>query len=137
MARPKKIESVKELEKHIDNFIDMCEEKAIIPSDWELIKFLDISVSTLENYEAEGKTEEDRERGTYKGYSAPLKKLTKYREARLLKQLEATKGNNTAAIFQLKQKKNGGYVDIPTDYNNNNATLTLKIEGVGGIEAFK
>lgn len=137
MARPKKIENVKELDKHIDNFIEMCEENAMIPSDWELMKFLNISATTLECYETEGRTEEERERGTYKGYSNPLKKLTRYREHRLLGQLEATKGNNTAAIFQLKQKKNGGYVDIPTDTGNNSVTLTLKIEGVGGIEAFK
>lgn len=137
MARPKKIETAQELDKHIDNFIDKCEKQGIIPSDWELMKFLDISVTTLETYEKEGHSEEDRERGTYKGYSQPLKKLIKYRESRLLKQLETTKGNNTAAIFQLKQAKNGGYIDVPTDTSNSNATLTLKIEGVGGIEAFR
>jgi len=137
MARPKKIDSPEELDRHIDNFIDKCEKSGIIPSDWELMKFLDISVTTLECYEREGRTEDEKERETYKGYSTPLKKLVKYRESRLLKQLEATKGNNTAAIFQLKQSKNGGYVDIPTDTSNSNATLTLKIEGVGGIDAFK
>lgn len=137
MARPKKIETVEELDKHIDNFIEMCEKRGIIPSDWELMKFLNVSATTLETYENEGHNEEDREKGTYKGYSQPIKKLIKYRESRLLKQLETTKGNNTAAIFQLKQKKNGGYVDIPTDAGNNSATLTLRVEGVGGMEAFK
>lgn len=137
MARPKKIESPKELDRHIDNFIEMCEKQGVIPSDWELMKFLDVSVTTLETFEKEGHTEEEREKGTYKGYSQPLKKLVKYRESRLLKQLETTKGNNTAAIFQLKQKKNGGYVDIPTDTSTANSTLILKIEGVGGVEAFK
>lgn len=137
MARPKKIENPAELDKHIDNFIEMCEEKGIIPSDWELMKFLNISVTTLETYENEGHNEEDRERGTYKGYSIPLKKLVKYRESRLLKQLETTKGNNTAAIFQLKQKKNGGYVDVQQEVHSGSATLTLKIEGVGGVEAFR
>lgn len=137
MARPKKIQTAQELDKHIDNFIEKCEKHGVIPSDWELMKFLDISVTTLECYEQEGRTEEEKESGRYKGYSTPLKKLIKYRESRLLKQLEATKGNNTAAIFQLKQRKNGGYVDVPTDTSNSNATLTLKIEGVGGIEAFR
>ena len=41
-----------------------------------------------------------------------------------------------AAIFQLKQPFNGGYVES-TQQVDQGATVTLKIEGVGGVDAFK
>jgi len=136
MGAQRKIETPEMLEKHINDFIAKCEETGEIPSDYALCKFLSISPTTLECYMTEGRTEEEKERGTYKGYSKPLKKLTQFREHRLLKQLEASKGNNSSAIFQLKQKKNGGYTDAPVQQESN-ASITLKIEGVGGVEAFK
>lgn len=136
MGAPRKIESAEMLDKHIDNFIAMCEEHGEIPSDHALCKFLSVSPTTLECYINEGRTEEERERGTYKGYSVPMKKLVNYREHRLLRMIESSKGNNAGAIFQLKQKKNGGYTDAPVQQESN-ASITLKIEGVGGVEAFQ
>lgn len=136
MGMAKRIESAEELEKHIEGFIKDCEENKKIPSDYALCKYLSISPTTLERYYQEGITEEEKEKETYKGYSKPLKKLQLFREHRLLQQLETSKGNNTSAIFQLKQKKNGGYMDAPIQAETN-ASITLKVEGVGGIEAFR
>ena len=129
MANTRKIESPEMLAKHIDNFIKYCEDGGGIPSDYELIKFLSISASTLERYKAG--------EGTYKGYEIPFKKLQLFREHRLLRQLEESRGNNTAAIFQLKQPKNGGYTDAPQNQGDQGVTVTLRIAGVGGEEAFQ
>lgn len=136
MGAQRKIESPEMLDKHINDFIDKCEKGEEIPSDYALCKFLSISPTTLECYMTEGRTEDERERGTYKGYSIPMKKLINYREHRLLRMIESSKGNNAGAIFQLKQKKNGGYTDAPVQQESN-ASITLKIEGIGGIEAFQ
>lgn len=136
MGAQRKIETPEMLEKHINDFIDKCEQNGEIPSDYALCKFLSVSPTTLECYINEGRTEEEREKGTYKGYSVPMKKLIHYREHRLLRMLEASRGNHSGAIFQLKQKKNGGYTDAPVQQESN-ASITLKIEGVGGVEAFQ
>lgn len=131
MSRPRSVESAEILDKYIDDFVQKCEKDNIIPSDYELLGFLNISASTLERFQRGGKEGE-----TYHGYDAPFKKLKAYREHRLLRQLEASRGNNTAAIFQLKQAKNGGYTDNPIT-TGEQATITLKIDGVGGVDAFK
>ena len=128
MANTRKIESAEMLGKHIRYFIAKCENDGLIPSDYELLKFLNVSVATLDRYRAG--------EGTYKGDEEPLKNLQAYREHRLLRQLEDKNANSAGAIFQLKQAKNGGYTDAPQG-NDSGATVTLRIEGVGGVEAFK
>lgn len=133
MGRVRSVESADILDKYIDEFISICQKEDKVPSDYELLQFLNISPATMERFQRGGKEEGD----TYYGYDAPFKKLRLYREHRLLKQLEASKGNNTAAIFQLKQAKNGGYTDNPITTGDQGATLTIKVEGVGGLEAFK
>ena len=50
--------------------------------------------------------------------------------------LEGDSKKAAAAIFQLKQPFNGGYVES-TQQVDQGATLTLKIEGVCGVDAFK
>ncbi len=133
MGRVRCVESAELLDKYMEEFIAMCEKDDKIPSDYELMRFLNVSPTTLDVYRKGGEKEGD----TYYGYQAPFKKLLSYREHRLLRQLEHSKGNNTAAIFQLKQPKNGGYTDNPITTGEQGATVTLKIEGVGGIDAFK
>lgn len=129
VANTRKIESPEMLEKHIHNFIKYCEESQEIPSAYNLCKFLAVSASTLERYE--------RGEGTYKGYDAPLKTLRQYREHCLLRMLEDNPKQAAAAIFQLKQSFNGGYTEGSTGTGEQGATVTLRIEGVGGSEAFK
>ena len=65
-----------------------------------------------------------------------LQNLRQYREHRLLTMLEGDSKKAAAAIFQLKQPFNGGYVES-TQQVDQGATVTLKIEGVGGVDAFK
>lgn len=127
MANTRKIDSPEMLDKHIKNFIEFCNETGEIPSDYALCKFLSVSASTLDRYKAG--------EGTYKGYDEPLKNLRKFREHRLLAMLEGNPKLSAAAIFQLKQPFNGGYQE--SQAIDNSATVTLKIEGVGGEEAFK
>lgn len=128
MPNTRKIENPEMLEFHIKKFIHHCENTGEIPSNYNLCKFLSISASTLERYE--------RGEGTYKGYDAPLKNLRQFREHRLLSMLEGDPKRAAAAIFQLKQSFNGGYTESPISQDAG-ATVTLKIEGVGGAEAFK
>lgn len=132
MSKPRVVKSAEILDKYMEEFIQKCESDGMIPSDYELMRYINCSPATLDRYRRGGKEGE-----TYHGYDEPFKKLLTYREHRLLRQLEASKGNNTAAIFQLKQAKNGGYTDNPITTGDQGATLTIKVEGVGGLEAFK
>lgn len=128
MAQTRKVESAEKLMKYIDDFIKFCEENGEIPSNYNLCKFLSVSAATLSRYEAGD--------GNYKGYDIPFKNLRQYREHRLLTMLEGDSKKAAAAIFQLKQPFNGGYVES-TQQVDQGATVTLKIEGVGGVDAFK
>lgn len=127
MANTRKIDSPEMLDKHIKDFTEWCTKNGEIPSDYNLCKFLSVSASTLDRYKAG--------EGTYKGYDEPLKNLRKFREHRLLAMLEGNPKLSAAAIFQLKQPFNGGYQESTAV--DHSATVTLKIEGVGGVEAFK
>lgn len=132
MANKKKIDSPQKLDIFITQFIEKCQKEELIPTDFELCKFLQVSPATLERYGRGG------EKGdTYHGYDAPLKRLQQFREHRLLTMLEHDPKAGTAAIFQLKQSKNGGYTDSPINTGDQGATITLKIQGVGGADAFK
>lgn len=132
MANKKKIDSPQKLDLFITQFIEKCQNESLIPTDFELCKYLQISPATLERYGRGGE-----EGDTYHGYDVPLKRLQQFREHRLLTILEHDPKSGTAAIFQLKQTKNGGYTDSPLNTGDQGATITLKIQGVGGADAFK
>jgi hypothetical protein len=141
MANRRKIRDADELSRQIDDFVAWCEGQEEIPSDFNFAKFLDISDYQLQKmYTGGGEPELDRagrrkKDVQYSSFPEALKKLTAYREHRLLQQMESNPKLITATIFQLKQAKNGGYTDGPGG-DGGGATVTLKIEGVGGAEAF-
>jgi hypothetical protein len=133
MPRPKKIKTPDDLDNLIDEFIALCENSGMIPSDYQLTKFLDISPATLDRYyNARDNYNADKgQDNIYKGFDVPLKKLIQYREDRLLQQLEGNPKLTAGAIFQLKQAHSGGYVDRPVN-DNSNATvdITVKLDGL-------
>ena len=131
MANKRKVTDAKRLEFYIEEFIKTCESESMKPSDHNLRIFLDVSQSTLERYYRGEKAGE-----TYKGYDDALKNLIAYREHLLTSVLDQKGSNVAGAIIQLKQPKNGGYTDVPA-ITSGGATLTLKIDGVGGLDAFK
>lgn len=127
MANTRKIDSAEMLDKHIKDFTEWCTKNGEIPSDYNLCKFLSVSAYMLEQFK--------KGEGKYEGFQIPLKTLQKFREHRLLDMLESNPRLSAAAIFQLKQPFNGGYQE--SQAVDQSATITLKIEGVGGVEAFK
>ena len=131
MANKRKVTDAKRLEFYIEEFIKACESESMKPSDHNLRIFLDVSQSTLERY-----YRGERAGETYKGYDDALKNLIAYREHILTSVLDQKGSNVAGAIIQLKQPKNGGYTDVPA-ITSGGATLTLKIDGVGGLDAFK
>ena len=64
-----------------------------------------------------------------------VKKLIAYREDRLVKELEKSRTTSSNVIFQLKQPKNGGYQDV--QQVDSSAQVTIRIDGIGGLESFK
>lgn len=149
MGAKKKIESAADFQVKISEFIRYCEENDTAPTDYLLWNFLGLKPSQFDawakykmpdgkpfgseiaNEEKRKKVvEEDKRR-----VDDAIKSLTAFREDRLVRQLEASRNANTNAIFQLKQAKNGGYQDVQG--NDTNASVTIKIDGIGGLEAFK
>lgn len=131
MANKRKVSDLEQFEKYIEDFIKRCESEGMKPSDHNLRIFLSVSQATLDRY-YKGKAAGE----AYAGYDDVLKNLIAYREHLLTSKLDEKGSNVAGAIIQLKQPKNGGYTDVPA-ISSGGATLTLKIDGVGGLDAFK
>lgn len=120
----KKIESPAALEVLLDEFIEKCKTGEIRkPTDYNLVEFLGVSVSTLERMR-KGDDDKEGEEGSYKGFGEVLKKLTLFREDFYLNQ------GDTMAVFALKQKHNGGYTDRQKE-DNTPQHINVTINGAG------
>lgn len=123
MARPRKIQTAEELDEKIREFIELVSSGKIDkPTDYRLLEFLDISYTTLENWQ--------NDTDNYKGYLDVLKKLERYREHYWLTVADNEK-KATFAIFNLKQKKNGGYTD-KQEIEHKDLKIDIKINGANG-----
>jgi len=109
-GQPRKIQDAEALARVVDDYINYNisrnENDINPPTDYDFCSFAGISSSTLDNYK---KGDED----TYPGYLRALKKLTLYREQYFVKLSVTNPKAAGAAIFALKQPKNGGYMDKP------------------------
>lgn len=145
----KKIASIQDFVKHINAFIELSQEKGFAPTDHALWSYLGVKPSEYDHlskgrnpdggvWEHRCKTDEEQkmweERDKREADDA-VKKLVAYREDRLVKELEKSRTTSSNVIFQLKQPKNGGYQDV--QQTESNASVTIKVDGIGGLEAFK
>lgn len=149
MGRQKTIRSAEDFAAKVLDFIGVCESKEQSPTDYELWQFLGVTASEWDNLsrglDRDGKAwpnkaidEDGRKRAEEmdkRQAGDAVKKLVAYREDRLVKRLEESKNVNGNTIFLLKQAKNGGYQDIQKDEVG--GTVTVKIDGVGGLESFR
>lgn len=123
MARPRKIASAEELAEKLTEFIKLVDSGKIDkPTDYRLCEFLNIEYTTMERWV--------NDRDNYKGYAEQLKKLELYREQFWLNKADDPK-LSTFAIFNLKQKKNGGYTD-KQEIEHKDLKIDIKINGVNG-----
>lgn len=123
IAPPRKIKDADELSKKISEFIKLVDSGVIDkPTDYRLIEFLGVSADTIENW--------NNDKDRYIGYSAVLKKLERYREHYWLNRADDPK-QSTFAIFNLKQKKNGGYTD-KQEIEHKDMKIDIKINGING-----
>lgn len=121
MAPPRKIKTAEELTAKILEFINRVDSGVIDkPTDYRLCDFLGVSADTLENW----RNEKDK----YIGYAEALKKLDLYREHYWLTVADNEK-KTAFAIFNLKQKKNGGYTD-KQEIEHKDMKIDIKINGV-------
>lgn len=123
MAPPRKIKDAAELKTKIAKFMQLVESGEIDkPTDYRLCEFLGISPDTLERW--------NNERDKYQGYAEELKKLELFREHYWLSKADDPK-QTTFAIFNLKQRKNGGYTDRQ-EVEHKDVKIDLTINGVKG-----
>ena len=123
MARPRKIASAEELAEKLTEFIKLVDSGKIDkPTDYRLCEYLGVEYTTMERWV--------NDRDNYKGYADQLKKLELYREQFWLNKADDPK-LSTFAIFNLKQKKNGGYTD-KQEIEHKDLKIDIKINGVNG-----
>ncbi len=145
----KQINSAADFSKHINGFIELSQAEGFAPTDHALWNYLGVKPSEYEHL-AKGRNVDGsawnhkthqpdevkvwEERDKREAEDA-TKKLIAYREDRLVKELEKSRTTSSNVIFQLKQPKNGGYQDV--QQTESNASVTIKVDGIGGLEAFK
>jgi hypothetical protein len=115
MAFTKKYPTGAAFEKAVNAFLSECNASNTFPSEPAMLLYLDISDDTLRNYE------KDKD----KTYSAAIKKAQIERERWLSEKLITDRYGTSAAIFLLKQAKNGGYRDVQETSGAMNITLNL------------
>lgn len=148
----KRIGSAADFHRTIVDFIEDSAQNGYAPTDHALYQFLGLRPSEYEQL-SKGKRQDgtswshgpavDNDQEARKIWEErdkreaddAVKKLIAYREDRLVKELEKSRTTSSNVIFQLKQPKNGGYQDI--QQTDSSATVTVKIDGIGGLEAFK
>lgn len=126
MGRNRAVNTPDQWKNTVEAFIQYCEESQCLPTDYELMQFASVSAATLNRYTSA--------QGNYSKYGAGSEALKKYREHVFLGAALAAK-NPAAAVFALKQEKNGGWTDLQTVKQD--STLKIQVAGVGGTEAFK
>lgn len=129
---------IAELEEGIERCIRHCAETGEAPVAFVLHKFLDLPEEELAAYLEEG---ERAMRGELPK-TAPL--MRRFRAARKWDEFKTFYWLNIAqkepknasfAMFNLKQAENGGYNE--KEAKAERATLTLRLEGVGGAEGMR
>lgn len=149
MGRKRVINSAEEFAGKVLDFIKVCANSDTSPTDYELWQYLGVKPSEWDAlsrgqdqdgkpWPSKAKDEDERRRAEERDKvqaEDAVKKLVAFREDRLVKKLEESKNVNGNTIFLLKQAKNGGYQD--TMSQDLSASVTVKVEGVGGLDAFK
>lgn len=141
MAKERKYKSVEDFEKVVDAFIQECENGNIPrPTDYRFCEYANISAHTLSRYytgdniQDSNTNTEDNKESIYKGFGNALKKLIQFREDRLNGLMEDNPKATTAAVFQLKQKHNGGYTDKQTVETSGDVQLNVTLKRPDGSE---
>jgi hypothetical protein len=127
IARPVKNE-LEEFITKLDAFMSYCDTNDVDPTDYQLIKFLNISPRTLMRYRAsdrdDNKTDNSDDTGdvseenrTYKGFGTALKKIDLFREDFAIRQVKENPKLTGHVAMKLKQQHWGGWVDTAKDEN--------------------
>ena len=145
----KQFNSAADFHQKILDFIKVSEKDGTAPTDHALWNYLGVRPSEYEQLSKgrnvdgsawnhrthdpeEVKVWEERDK---REAEDATKKLVAYREDRLVRELEKSRTTSSNVIFQLKQPKNGGYQDV--QQVEGNSSVTIKVDGIGGLEAFK
>lgn len=128
--------SAEELEIAVEDFFRLRDEQMSFPDEPGLILFLHerfgISTGTYRRY---NENDSEDEENIYREHAQILARARLRRESWLCQRMATDNKAAQGCLNNLKQPKNGGYIDRPQD-SGGNATITLKIDGVGGPAAF-
>lgn len=127
-----KYKTAKEFSEAIDAFIAGCEQGSIPrPTDYRFCVFAGIEPAELDIlYLGAAPDEEHAE--LYREFSSELKKLVRYREDRLIGVIADNPKATSAAVFLLRQKRNGGYTDKKSDDAPGELRINLSLKGADG-----
>lgn len=96
----------------MDAFIGFCESEGMDATDYQLIKYFEISPTCLEEYRTHDKLNDDSIE-KYEGFAAALKKLDLYREDATIRQVVSDPKLTSHGAFKLRQPHWGGWGDKP------------------------
>lgn len=108
----------------MDAFISYCDSEGVEATDYQLVKFFELSPIMLEKYRASDKMNGDSKHKT-DGFQAALKKLDLYREDATIRQIVSEPKLTSHGALKLRQPHWGGWNDKQSDAQD--VTVRLKI----------
>jgi len=135
MPRPKKVGTPEDMERNLNRYFELREEKGEFPTFAGMLRYLGISKRTYQRYMNddngdESLTEEDRH-----AYRKIFEDAQLRREDWLEKTMVSDGKRANGCMNSLKQPINGGFKDrYEADLD---AKITVNVVGVGGENAFK
>ena len=120
---PRPYKSADELKEKMQEYFTDCDVDGVFPDEAGMRIYLDLGHESYRSYMDD------------KDYEKVFDWAMDMRESWAARRLAAEPRSAQAFLNILKQTSNGGWVDRKTDKGDN--TLSLKIAGVGGEEAFK
>lgn len=114
----------------VDEYITGCEADNTFPDEAGMRLYLGISKRTMERMVSEKESPE-----TWRDFREVFDYAKDKRESFLVRRMTSDNKAAQGCLNALKQAANGGYIDRPVD--SGKIELTIKAEGIGGMEMFK
>ena len=129
-GRPKAFETPDDFREAIENYVYSCEERGEFPDEAGMRLSLGCCKRVVDKLISETENPDG-----YQVCRDALEWAKDKRESFLVRKMTSDNKAAQGCLNALKQPANGGYIDRPMD--SGKVELTLKVVGVGGMEAFK
>jgi len=135
MPRPKKVGTPEDMERNLNRYFELREEKGEFPTFAGMLRYLGISKRTYQRYMADDNGDESLSEEDRHAYRKIFEDAQLRREDFLEKRMVTDPRAANGCMNSLKQPQNGGFKE--RFEGEIDAKITVNVVGVGGENAFK